>query len=132
MLKKILNKAQDSRLITLYKELTHSDLKGNIEFEANVRNLYTILCIDKASAKLKLNLPENAYGIIAKQITRILASLGTDYFNGENYSIVSPYAVTLAFLRYLSASKKKIDEIDRIGSYELAQDIIRILRKEEG
>lgn len=114
-------------MITLYRELTHSDLKGNIEFEGNVRNLYIILCVDKASAKLGLQLPEISYAGFAKEIARVYSACTDYYIDGEDYSSISYEKLTYAFLQYFLEANMKLSEIDCISEYDLTKEVVKYL-----
>ena len=66
----MLEKKRDRKLTDLYQILTKSDLKGHIESNGIVRNLYAIYCMDAVNGR-KIALDDNDYLILSRQLMRI-------------------------------------------------------------
>ena len=66
----MLEKERDRKLTDLYQILTKSDLKGHIESNGIVRNLYAIYCLDAVNGR-EIALNENDYLILSRQLMRI-------------------------------------------------------------
>ncbi len=113
--------------MTLYKELTHSDLEGSIPYGNNIRNLYVIYCLDRIGRHSEFRIPEYAYAGFVKEISRVADECSEHFIAGEDYSSVSLYALSEAFLAYFLEKNMKLSEIDRISSYELAETVVRYL-----
>ena len=93
-----------SKMMTLYKELTHSNLEGNIPYGSNIRNLYVIYCLDQIFSHTDLDIPEYAYGGFVKEISRIQEECSDHFIDGEDHSSISLYSLSEAFLAYFLES----------------------------
>jgi hypothetical protein len=114
-------------MMNLYKELTHSNLEGSIPYGNNIRNLYVIYCLDRIGNDSDFKIPEYAYGGFVKEIGRIADECSEHFIDGEDYSAISLYALSGAFLAYFLENNMKLSEIDRISSYEFAETVVRYL-----
>ena len=116
-----------SKMMNLYKELTHSDLEGSIPYGNNIRNLYVIYCLDRICNDSDFKIPEYAYGGFVKEISRIADECSERFIDGEDYSSISLYALSEAFLAYFLEQGMQLSVIDKISSYELAETVVRYL-----
>ncbi len=116
-----------SRMMALYKELTQSDLKGEIPYDMNIRNLYVIYCLDQISNRIGFQIPEYAYGAFVREIARIYEECRHGFIAGEDHSSISFYRLSEAFLAYFLDSNMKLSQIDKISSYELAEAVVHYL-----
>ena len=116
-----------NKMMNLYKELTHSDLEGSIPYGNNIRNLYVIYCLDRIGNDSDFKIPEYAYGGFVKEISRIADECSERFIDGEDYSSISLYSLSGAFLAYFLEKNMKLSEIDKISSYELAETVVRYL-----
>ncbi|MBR4461231.1 MAG: hypothetical protein IKS51_01420 [Erysipelotrichaceae bacterium] len=86
-----------------------------------------IYCLDQILGSTDLDIPEYAYGGFVKEISRIADECSERFIGGEDYSSISLYSLSGAFLAYFLEQGMQLSEIDKISSYELAETVVRYL-----
>ena len=111
----------------LYKQLSGSDFKGNIQQTQIIEMLYAILCVDLKAYECKITMPDIAFPVVARELLELYQTYRDNFIDGEDYSYLSMETVADAFMIYLRDTKIDIKVVHSMSRYDLASEVIKHL-----
>ena len=110
--------------VGLYKQLSGSDFKGNIEHKLPIELMYAMLCIDRSAFNKKVSMPEIAYPVVARELLDLYQTCKEQFIDGEDYSHFSLELLADALIIYLRETGTDVKDIHSMSRYDFAKTII--------
>ena len=118
-----LERKRDKKLTDLYRILTNSDLKGNIQSSKLVLNLYTLYCLDSTNRN-KIPFTEDEYLTLSRELMRIEE---TDLYDWDFSLTTWAYGL----LCFMEDGNLSVSDIKKMNSVDLKKSVYTYIDRGE-